>query len=175
MAMSTRDLPPGIAIRAIRATDFAGLERFYLDLSPDSTDARFHGASRGIPDDAARDFCSQDHVHREGLVAVTRDDAGTEQMVAHLCLEPTPHGDVEMGIAVADAWQRRGIGRALLASAVDRARGHGSNSVRAAVRWSNPAIMGLPRSVDLPMAVRSDDPGDLEAVIDLTGALPAAV
>jgi GNAT superfamily N-acetyltransferase len=171
--VSTRPLPPGIAIRAISADDVAALERFYERLSPDSIDARFHGAMRGIPDPAARSFCGPDHVHREGLVAVTREPDRPEVIVGHLCLEPTAGGDLEMAVAVADAWQHQGIGRALLAAAIEWARAHAVPRVRAAIRWSNPAIMGLLRTVELPMRIVDHDDG-LEAVVDLTGGLPAA-
>jgi GNAT superfamily N-acetyltransferase len=171
--MITRHLPPGIVIRAIGADDVSALERFYEGLSPDSLDARFHGAMRGIQDPAARAFCGPDHLHREGLLAVTFVPDGAEVIVGHLCLEPTTQGDFEMAVAVADAWQHRGIGRALLAAAIEWARAHDVPRVRAAIRWSNPAIMGLLRTVELPMRIVDDDDG-LEAVVDLTGGLPAA-
>ena len=141
-------LPRGIVIRPIRPADRGGLERFYARLSPDSLDARFHGATRGIDDREARSFCGPDHLHREGLVAVDRRRVGRERIVGHLCLEPisgTP--DLEMAIAVADAWQHRGIGRALLKGAIDWATAQGMARLRATIRWSNPAIMGLLRSV----------------------------
>jgi GNAT superfamily N-acetyltransferase len=172
--METRRLPPGTAIRTIRADDLIALERFYAALSPDSSDARFHGATHGIADDAARSFCGPDHVHREGLVAVARGTDDAEAIVGHLCLEPTPDGDVEMAVALADRWQHRGIGRALLLAAIDWAGAHRVERLRAAIRWSNPAIMGLLRSVDRPIEIRSDQAGELDAVIDITGGLPAA-
>jgi GNAT superfamily N-acetyltransferase len=172
--MEIRGLPLGIAIRAIRADDLIPLERFYAGLSPDSTDARFHGATHGIADDTARSFCGPDHVHREGLVAVARTTDDAEVIVGHLCLEPAPDGNLEMAVAVADRWQHQGIGRALLLSAIDWAEAHRVQRLHAAIRWSNPAIMGLLRSVDRPITIRSDQAGELDAVIDLTGALPAA-
>jgi acetyltransferase len=172
--MDVPRLPAGVTIRKIHADDVSALERFYEGLSPDSTDARFHGAMHGIADRTARSFCGPDHVHREGLVAVARDAGGAEILVGHLCLEPTPDGDLEMAVAVADAWQHHGIGRALLVSAIDWARAHRFGCVQAAIRWSNPAIMSLLRSVDRPIVIRSDAGGELDAVIDLTGDLPAA-
>lgn len=166
-------MPAGINIRVIGADDLVVLERFYDALSPDSIDARFHGAMHGIADPIARTFCGPDHVHREGLLAVTRRPDGAEVVVGHLCLEPTPEGDVEMAVAVGDAWQHHGIGHALLEAGVDWARSHGFGRVRATIRWSNPAIMGLLRSIGRPVSVRSED-GGLEAVIDITSGIPAA-
>ena len=65
----TKSLPEGLVIRSIEPGDAARLETFYASLSMDSLDARFHGATRGITDAAARIFCGPDHDHREGLVA----------------------------------------------------------------------------------------------------------
>ena len=63
-------------IRPIAPGDREELARFYADLSLDSLEARFHGASRGIGDGMARFFCGPDHEHREGLVAECTDAVG---------------------------------------------------------------------------------------------------
>jgi len=172
--ITTRRSTHGIRIRPIRPSDLGHLERFYAGLSPDSLNARFHGASRGIADRAARAFCGPDHAHREGLVAVVRGEHAQEAIVGHLCLEPTPEGDLEMAVAVADAWQRHGIGRALVASALTWAATHGVSRLRARIRWSNPAIAGLLRSIQSPMAITATDGGDLEAVITVGSGVTIA-
>jgi len=173
--MSDRSLPGSIVIRAIDAADRLELERFYASLSPDSRDARFHGATRGITDPEARSFCGPDHLHREGFVAVDEHRSDPAPIVGHLCLEPIEgDSDVEMAVAVADAWQHRGIGLALLAAAIDWATAHGVARLRATIRLSNSAIIGLLRSVSRPVHVTTDAEGDLEAVIDLGPRLPVA-
>lgn len=172
--VTTRRSTHGIRIRPIRPSDLGHLERFYAGLSPDSLNARFHGASRGIADRAARGFCGPDHAHREGLVAVVRGEHAQEAIVGHLCLEPTPEGDLEMAVAVADAWQRHGIGRALLSSALRWAAARGVDRVRAQIRWSNPAIAALLRTVEHPLTMAATDDGDLEAIITVGGGMPLA-
>jgi acetyltransferase len=172
--VTSRRRQRAIGIRPIRPTDLGRLEQFYAGLSPDSLNARFHGASRGIAERAARGFCGPDHAHREGLVAVVRGDDGRDAIVGHLCLEPTEHGDVEMAVAVADSWQRHGIGRALLGSALTWASTNGVSRLRARIRWSNPAIVGLLRSIDSPMTITTTDSDELEAVITVGGGLPIA-
>jgi GNAT superfamily N-acetyltransferase len=166
-------LPQGVVIRPIEPGDVARLEMFYAGLSIDSLDARFHGATRGISDAAARTFCGPDHDHREGLVATLPTPDG-DVIVGHLCLEPTGKGDVEMAIAVADAWQHRGVGRALLSAAIDWAVQHGIPRLRADVLWSNPAIVGLLRSVRVPLTLVTTPGGDLEAVLTIDREVPAA-
>lgn len=171
--MVTRALPEGLLIRPIEPGDVARLETFYASLSVDSRDARFHGATRGISDAVARIFCGPDHDHREGLVAILPGVTGAE-IVGHLCLEPTADGDVEMAIAVADAWQHRGIGRALLSAAMDWAERHGIPRLRADVMWSNPAIIGLLRSVRGRLSLVTGPSGDLEAVLTIGREVPTA-
>ena len=61
----------------------------------------------------------------EGIVAIVTGDTGRPVVIGHLCLEPSTPGEVEMAIAVADAWHRRGVGRALLAAGIAWARRHG--------------------------------------------------
>lgn len=173
--MAGTSIPRGIAIRPIEAGDRIEIERFYRALSPDSLDARFHGATRGIDDREARWFCGPDRLRREGLVAVERRPLGRDRIVGHLCLEPIDgNTDVEMAIAVADEWQHQGIGRALLVAALRWAAFRGVERLHAAIRWSNPAIMGLLRSVDRPMHVANDADGGLEAVVAVTAPIAAA-
>ena len=166
-------IPRGISIRAIRPDDVVPLERFYAGLSRDSLDARFHGGARGIDDRVAMTFCGLDHVHREGLVAVV-GHRRRELIVGHLCLEPIDGEDVEMAVAVADAWQHHGIGLALLSAALEWARLHGFRRVHGTIRWSNPAILGLVRACGRTVMIVTTAEGDTEAVIDIVGDLPAA-
>ena len=173
--MDGQRFPADVSIRAIRPDDVGPLERFYAALSTDSLDARFHGGTHGIEDRAATRFCGPDHVHREGLLAIARSrDGAEESIVGHLCLEPAGADDVEMAIAVADAWQHHGIGHALLDAAIDWAGRHGFARVRGAIRWSNPAILRLVRACGRPVTVVTDAEGDTEAVIDIRGRGRAA-
>jgi GNAT superfamily N-acetyltransferase len=173
--MKTSSGPPSaVSIRAITPADRTELARFYAGLSADTLNARFHGATHGIEDRVARFFCGPDHAHREGLVAELGVAPDERRIVGHLCLEPTGPGEVEMAIAVDDAWQGRGIGRALLDRSIGWARAHAVDRLRASMLWSNAAILGLLRTVDRPMTLRSSADGDLEAVIDVGNAVPTA-
>ena len=98
--------------RPIDQTDCEALSAFYVGLSPESRESRFHGTAAGIGGRTARYLCGPDHGHREGFVAEVVDGGGRRVIVGHVCIEPTGTGEAEMAIAVADAWQRHGIGRA---------------------------------------------------------------
>ena len=167
---------PIIRIRPIEPTDRDALLRFYEALSEQSLSLRFHGASNGIADRAAQLFCGPDHEHREGLVAVL-DESGNagSTIVGHLCLEPSADDEVEMAVAVADAWQRHGVGRRLLVAAMAWAECHGIGRLRASMLSTNIAILGLVRSMGRVVTLTMPSAGVMEATIDLSNALrPAA-
>ena len=173
--MTRTPLPP-IRIRAIEPGDRDALMRFYAALSGNSLALRFHGASNGIADRAAAAFCGPDHEHREGLVAIVDQPGAAESIVVgHLCLEPAGPHEVEMALAVADARQRHGIGRALLVSAMAWAELHGIDRLRASMWSTNLAILGLLRSIGRPVALTMPGAGVVEATIDIARVLrPAA-
>ncbi len=161
-------------VRPIGPADRDGLTAFYARLSPDSREARFHGAAPGIGETTARFFCGPDHDHREGIVAEAIGAAGVAEIVGHVCLEPISIDEVEMAIAVADAWQGRGIGRAMLAEAIRWAVAHRVTRMRASVRTGNAAVMGLIRSMGLAVRSRPSDAGVVDAFIELGATVPHA-
>jgi acetyltransferase len=161
-------------VRPIEARDQAALVRFYAGLSDDSREARFHGAMRGIGTGLASALCHPDHQHDEGVVAESDDGLDGKTLIGHLCLEPDPNGDVEMAVAVADGWRRRGVGRAMLLAAIAWARSRGAERLVASVRCGNGAMIGLVRSLGLPVAIRSSG-AELAMRVDLGQAdCPAA-
>jgi acetyltransferase len=160
-----------IRIRPIAPGDQAALGAFYEGLSADSRAARFHGAASGLGARAARDFSCADHRHRQGIVAEARDALGAWVIVGHVCLEPTGDGQAELAIAVADAWQHHGVGRALLTAAVAWARTHGIGRAVASTRWGNAAMIGLIRSLGCPVAFGAEDAGIVDVYVDVPDGL----
>jgi ribosomal protein S18 acetylase RimI-like enzyme len=74
------------------------------------------------------------------LVAV----AGAE-LIGSLVVEPSRHGFGEIGMAVAREWRGRGVGSALLADAIEWARGHGLHKLSLGVFAHNTAAIELYR------------------------------
>jgi GNAT superfamily N-acetyltransferase len=129
-------------IRQIRPDDAHELQAFYARLSPESRRLRFLGTTSGISDDQATGFASAASRSAAGFVA---DDDG--RIVGHGVVEPTRPGAVEMAFAVDDAWQRRGIGRSLLAASVAWARAHGDRRIELELFADNLAMRRLLRGV----------------------------
>lgn len=177
--MVTVATPSSIRIRPIEPGDQDALLDFYAALSAESLALRFHGASIGILGRAAVFFCGPDHEQREGFVAVLEEPdvrgASAPTIVGHLSLEPSGAHEVEMAVAVADAWQRQGIGRRLLQATMAWAERHGIVRLRASMLSTNVAILGLLRSMGRAVTLSMPGAGVVDATIDLPTVLrPAA-
>lgn len=166
--------PAHVQIRPIRPDDRHELARFYARLSTESRYARFHAVSNGIGAKAVDIFCGPDHEHREGFVAdAIEGEQGGHAIVGHLCLEPG-ESDLEMAVAVADDWQRRGVGRSLLSAAIKWATDHGIARLEASTFSTNSAILGLVASLECPTHTSSPSAGVVTLTIDVVGTLPKA-
>ena len=159
-----------IRIRPIQPADHDELRRFYAGLSDESRRTRFFTATAGIGDRQSTYFCTPDHAHREGFVAVTgpsdRIDR-PDRIVGHVCLEPDGPDRAEIAIAVADAVQGRGIGRQLVEVAVDWARRDGIRTLSATMLGGNPAIQRLLLHLGLPTVTRPVGAGVVQVTIEL--------
>lgn len=156
-----------IGVRHVRFRDAVGLEAFYARLSPESRALRFMGASRGITADQALHFASADGVRGDGHVAIDRSSG---RIVGHVCLEPLRPGTEEIGIAVEDALQQRGIGHALLLAAVASAERRGVTSLEATMLPGNPGIHRLLEHAGIPWRRQPAASGAEMLILDLAAA-----
>ena len=172
--MTSTPAPALYRLRSIEPRDRIELTRFYAELSTDSRASRFHGAAPTIPDGTARFFCGPDHEHREGIVAETFDDAGEPVLIGHVCIEPIDADAAEVAIAVADAWQHRGVGRAMLGRALSWAQAHGIDRLVAIVRCDNSAMFALLRTLGPSIAYGPMADGVVDVVVDVRSVRPRA-
>lgn len=163
-----------VRIRPIQDDDRAALRLFYSGLSSDSRYARFHAVTAGLADAVARFLCRPDHAHREGLVAEIETTPGDRRIVAHLCLEPTGLGHMEMAIAVADAFQRQGVGQRLLAIGIAWARQRGVTELEAAMLWGNNGVRRLIQSTGYPLRLSTPSAGVVIASLRIGTVLTTA-
>ncbi|HEX2754562.1 MAG TPA: GNAT family N-acetyltransferase [Candidatus Limnocylindrales bacterium] len=156
-----------IRIRRITPHDHDRLQEFYAGLSDESRRTRFLGPTNGIGDNQSTYFCSPDHAHREGFVAVVGPAAHPDRIVGHVCVEPEGPATAEVAVAVADEMQGRGIGRKLVDAAVVWARKDGFRTLAATMLADNPAIQRLLTSLGLPSVAVPIGAGVIEVRIDL--------
>jgi RimJ/RimL family protein N-acetyltransferase len=157
-----------VRIRAIRSTDSAELKRFYCGLSNESRRTRFLYPSIGPTPRQCRTFCTTDHDHREGFIAIVEAHrGGHERIVGHLCMEPDRSGAAEVAIAVAEDFQHQGIARLLLAEGIAWARRKRVAQLTATMFAGNAAIQRLLLGLGLPTREGYVGAGVTEITIDL--------
>jgi GNAT superfamily N-acetyltransferase len=76
-------------------------------------------------------------------------------------------------VAVGDAWQRHGVGRALAQASIEWGRRWGFERLVASMQTANPAIAGLVRSLGVPVRFGKPESGEVDAFIEL-GVPPRA-
>ncbi len=96
-------------LRDLAASDEARLRRFYLGLSPTTLYRRFMTPVPRLPERTLAYLCCAGGPDRGIVVATHGDDIVAEGRFHRLA--GTDHAEV--AVVVADAWQGRGIGRAL--------------------------------------------------------------
>ena len=132
-----------ITVRPIRPEDIDLETEFARKLSKETRYNRFLGGGVRLTSEMLEKFTRIDFSRDVALIATaTIEGAETAIGVARYARLPD---DVtcEFAVTIADAWQRRGIGRKLLAMLVDSARGHGVRWIVGDVLATNTAMLRL--------------------------------
>jgi GNAT superfamily N-acetyltransferase len=149
-----------VLIRPIRPTDKDGLAAGFERLSPASRYRRFFTASAHLGESDLDYLVNVDHHDHEALLAidpVTRDGVGVARYVR------TGADTAEPAVVVADDWQGRGVGGALVRRLVQRARAEGIRRFEAPVLAGNVEALELFEHVG--PATRRDDEGEVVVVL----------
>jgi acetyl coenzyme A synthetase (ADP forming)-like protein len=133
-----------ISIRDLRPDDKARLLAHFHALSPRSRYLRFLATKKSLSDKELREFTELDFPRRAALVATLRQ-AEDERIigVARYAVAPDEPGRAEVGFAVLDEYQGRGIGTVLLEHLATLARRNGIAEFEAEVLGENNQMLGL--------------------------------
>jgi RimJ/RimL family protein N-acetyltransferase len=111
-------------MRPIEPADRDALAAAFTRLSPESRMRRFHASKPKLSERELTYLTQVDHVTHEALAAF--DAQGQIVGVARYAASPSEgHEAAEVAVAVIDPFQHRGIGSALAARVVERARANG--------------------------------------------------
>jgi acetyl coenzyme A synthetase (ADP forming)-like protein len=147
-----------LAVRPIRVDDAAELARFYSELSLESRIFRFFAAVANA-DSSVQRMVNVDYTSSYGLVAV----AGAKpQIVGHAMYVQIEPRKAELALAVADAYQGRGLGTILLGQLAETAAAAGFDMLEAVVRPENHRMLHMLRESGFPLHARSE-PGEVHA------------
>lgn len=130
-----------VPVRPIRPED-AGLERRFFDgLSERSRYQRFLNQMAQLPQQMLARFTQLDYDRELALVAL---DPSSGEFIGVGRYAPNSDGETaEFALTVADAWQGRGVGRALLERICDCARAAGYKTLFGHILNANRDMLGL--------------------------------
>jgi acetyl coenzyme A synthetase (ADP forming)-like protein len=148
-----------LTVRPIRPDDERELTRFFNDLSLESRVFRFFAAVANA-DASVRRMMDVDYSKRYGIVAVT--GVGHE-IVGHAMYVAIGAETAELALAIADAYQGRGLGTILLGQLAEAASAAGIQVLEAVVRPENHRMLEVLRESGFPVQSHSE-PGEVHAV-----------
>ena len=125
-----------VAVRPLEPGDREGLAAAVGRLSPETRYLRFATPNTHLTNRELDFLLDVDH-HRGEAILATDPQTGRGIAVVRYVEVPGEPGVVEIAATVADDWQGRGLGLALLAQLAQRARKEGHSALRASVLATN--------------------------------------
>lgn len=150
-----------VEIRALKPTDVDGLKEAVERLSSESLYRRFFGPKRSFSEKEVAHFMNVDFVKHVALVAV----AGATIVAGGRYFVVAP-GSAEVAFAIADEYQRKGLGAALLRHLIAIARSAGLNRLVADVLPDNRAMLSVFAKCGVSVRTRRED-GAVKVTLEL--------
>jgi acetyltransferase len=147
-------------------------------LSAGSRQRRFHVGLRELPATLLRAMTEVDHDAHVAIVAeaIGDDDEATIVADARYVRGPTAElgrDEAEFAIAVADAWQGSGLGRALMQHLGRHAARHGITRLVGDVLPGNAAMFAISSALGGRLVASPNGPGVIRASFDLNSCRQA--
>lgn len=159
-----------LTVRPVRPQDQELEHRFVaLGMTAQSRYQRFHHGLRELPEAVARYLTDIDYAQHFALVVEHFGPLGHAQVADARFVRDPQHPDrSEFALAVADAWQGRGLGRRLLGLLLQAARQQGQQLLYGDVMRDNHAMLDLARSMGFHRGMHPDDARLLRLHLPLT-------
>jgi len=163
----------GAEIRPVGQAELAALSDFFAGLSDQTRYRRFFAPVR--PSHALLDLLAGGPAHVDAIVAVADGVIVGHAMAADLpeSANPNPCAGraTDIGVVVADAWQRQGVGAALMRSLIARAQARGVTALAMDVLPGNRRVLSMVLA-HWPDAAVGHSPDGLDISISLPSARP---
>jgi len=155
-------------LRPIRPSDGARLRSFHAGLSESSVTFRFFTYLPALPRQTL-DHLTHVNYHDRMALIVTTQAPPDEQIIAVGRYERIGALAAEVAFAVADAWQRHGLGTALLLLLAEYARAQGFTTFVAYVMTENTRMLKVLENAGFPLTASHTD-GKIDISLDITTA-----
>ncbi len=155
------ELPDGrvVTIRPIRPEDAEREQQFFIGLSDESKYYRFMDTIRELTQTMLVRFTQIDYDREMALVATIFDSDGKEVQIGVARYVTNPDGEsVEFALAIADDWQKHGVGRKLMSSLIDCARAKGYRTIVCDVLSMNTKMFNLMTKLGFMIHPHPEDP-----------------
>jgi acetyltransferase len=157
-----------VRVRSIRPTD-ASMDRAFFDgLSEQSRYMRFMQHLAELTPRLVQQFTQIDYTREMALVALA-ETSGSDAIVgiARYVAEAERGESAEFAIVIADAWQRNGLGRALMDMLIDGARRRSVRRLVGSILAVNTPMRALATAMSFAMHADPDDARHLIATLEL--------
>lgn len=164
-----------VRVRPIRVQDAGAEQAFVAGLSLESRHKRFHIGLRRLSSAMLREMVEVDqHRHVAFVAEELLADSGAAPAAAPRLVadaryvrSPQRPAEAEFAIAVADAWQGLGLGRALIARLLRHARREGVRTLVGDVLAENRRMIVLMQGLGAVARAHPDGPQLVRVVLDL--------
>jgi RimJ/RimL family protein N-acetyltransferase len=161
----------GVRIRPVEPGDAGLISDGFARLSAESRRLRFLGPKSTLTAAELRYFTDIDHHDHEALIAVSRLSGRSLGVARFVRLSDDPT-TADVAVVIADKWQRHGLGTALTARLVDRARCEGIARFSALLDAENEGARRLMRRTGASLRLVGRDAGTMAYEMELTPLVP---
>jgi len=130
-------------VRPIRPDDEERERRFIIGLSPESRYRRMMNAMKELPPELLHRFVHVDYEHDMAFVALTGEPPNEEIIGVARYAQDRRVPDFEFAVAVADAWQARGVGTTLMRLLFEYAHARGIHRLHGEILADNSKMIDL--------------------------------
>jgi len=157
-----------LRVRPIRPEDAAAEVAFVAGLSDESRYLRFmHHLHELTPQMLAR-FTQVDYDRELALIALDGEPRAEKIVGVARYVANSDRESAEFAIVVADAWQGRGLGRALMQKLIASAKRRGFRRLVGSILGINASMQKLVRTLGFRLRADPEDPEQVIAELDLT-------
>jgi acetyltransferase len=147
-----------LKLRHIAAADATKEQAFVHGLSVQSSYLRFHGTLKNLSKKELKNFTEPDSRNAVALIVLHCGESGEEEEigVARYVID-TDRANCEFAIVVADAWQKRGIGKRLMNALTSHLQASGIKQISGSVLKSNSAMLTFIKQLGFAETAVPDD------------------